>query len=91
MIFTEDQITEIKALAKKEPMAKKLWEYYLNSQADGVKAIRNTLNSELLALNKSLHKKDIDFEFTLNRIGEISTVLKKNKSIFDFEADQKRK
>lgn len=91
MIFAEDHIPQIKALAKKDPLVKKLWEYYLNSQADGAKAIRITLNAELIALNADLTQKNVDYDFTLNRIGEISTVLKKLPKEENTEAPKNKK
>ncbi len=46
-------------------------------QTDGVSAIRATLNAELLKLNDDLTKSDTNFDFTLDRINEISRTLKK--------------
>ena len=46
-------------------------------EIDAVKAIRATLNTELLKLNDDLTKADTNFDFTLDRINEIARTLKK--------------
>ncbi len=49
----------------------------MTKQIDGVSAIRTTLNAELLKLNDDLTKENCNFDFTLDRINEISRTLKK--------------
>lgn len=44
---------------------------------DGVKAVRDKLNADLIKLSEELSKPGLDYEFTLNRISEIAKTLKR--------------
>lgn len=44
---------------------------------DGVKAVREKLNADLIKLTADLANDKLDYEFTLNRISEIAKTLKR--------------
>ena len=76
-MFTPEELKEIEALCKKSKEVKKVYDFWKSSQSDAVKLIRLTLNSQLLVLNEDLSKPDCNYDFTLDRINEISRTLKK--------------
>lgn len=73
----QEEIDHIKSLAEKDPVIKKLWEFYSGTTMDGVKAVRATLNAKLLQLNDDLAKPDTNYDFALDQINEIARTLKK--------------
>lgn len=76
-MLTEEQLKSLNELALINPEVKILLDFYLEAQEDGVKTIRLSLNSQLIALSKEMEKKATNYDFTYDKIIEVSTVLKK--------------
>ncbi len=76
-MLAETDMQHLKALAEKDPLVQKLLDFYCGITMDGVKAIRVTLNAQLLKLNTDLTKPDTNYDFTLDRICEVAKTLKK--------------
>lgn len=76
-MFTEIQLQQLNVIAHSNPEVQMLLDFYLEAQADGVKTIRLSLNSQLLAFSKELTKKDCNYDFTYEKIIEVAKVMKK--------------
>ena len=76
-MFTEPQLKSLTDLATINPEVKILLDFYLEAHEDGVKTIRLSLNSQLIALSKEMEQKATNYDFTYDKIIEVSKVLKK--------------
>lgn len=59
-MFTDKEQEEIEALAKKNEVVKRLFEFWQSAQVDGIQAFYTSLNSQLLAISKQLDTKVLD-------------------------------
>lgn len=76
-MLAESDIHYLKHLGEKDPLVQKLLDFYCGTTMDGVKAIRVTLNTQLLKLNQELTKPDTNYDVALDQICEVAKTLKK--------------
>lgn len=79
MILSEEEIADVEKIAKKNEAVGKLLEFYKETQIDGLKALRVSLNKKLIDISASVDSAQIDDndDKTFERIDRIVTSLKK--------------
>lgn len=78
-MLTEEEIEEVEKIGKKSEAVKKLLDFYVSSNKDGLEALRISLNKKLIEVSQTISDANVDDndDKTFERIDKIVASLKK--------------
>lgn len=90
-MLTEEQIKEAETLGKKKEVVKLLFDFYIDAQTDGLKAMRIALNKKLLDISATVGsaKENDNEDRTFERIEKIVVALNKLPKIVESKEEEK--